>query len=262
MESSPRSRRRFTHAGLTLILGLLSACAEGDFGRIRSSLVTDDMHAWIGTEAVGSIGVPASRFGLTEEERELRDLAYPLIEAPFDRHRWYSILGEYGVARVFRRDWWQFDPTAYSTQLMARHYRSGIARYAQLIEDIRNDIVRIAPFFRTAARVVDLDQKRQQSMTYIPNLSAEEHANAANRVSENQLVIAWVHHSLNGRTAAYRHALERLVIAYPSPMAIDAERALNQLRAQIGENQLVAAVEFGTPHQGPTRAVLSSPVSK
>ncbi len=45
----------------------------------------------------GSIGGTPSGYRLTDDERELRDLAYPLIEAPFDRQRWYSILGEYGL---------------------------------------------------------------------------------------------------------------------------------------------------------------------
>jgi len=198
------------------------------------------MHSWIGTEAVGSVGVPASRYPLTDDERELRDLAYPLIEPPFDRNRWYSILGEYGGARAFRTAGSHFDKTAYGRELMARPYRSVTGRYTQLIEDIRNDIVRIGPFLRIAARVADMDDKRQQSLAYIPDLDEEERANALSRVSENHLVIDWVHRSLAERVAAYQYALERLVIADPSPMAVDAERALNQLRMQIGENRLVA----------------------
>src|SRR5690348_13967013 len=87
--------RRKTQTVLLLVSVWLTGCAEGDLGRIKSSLVTDDMHAWIGADAVGSIGVPPSRFGRTDDERTLRDLAYPLIEPPYDRQRWYSILGEY-----------------------------------------------------------------------------------------------------------------------------------------------------------------------
>src|SRR5258706_15153466 len=98
--TSHRLRRRGATGALILAFAWLTGCAEGDLGRIKSSLVTDDIHAWIGAEAVGSIGGVPSRFGLTDDERELRDLAYPLIEAPFDRQRWYSILGEYGLFRV------------------------------------------------------------------------------------------------------------------------------------------------------------------
>jgi hypothetical protein len=39
-------------------MSLLCGCtANGDFGRVRPSLVSDDMHAWIGRDAVGSIGL-------------------------------------------------------------------------------------------------------------------------------------------------------------------------------------------------------------
>ncbi len=221
------------------------------------------MHSWIGAEAVGSIGERASRYGLNDDERELRDLAYPLIEPPFDRQRWYSVLGEYGVARIFRPGWWRFDRTAYSRELMARPYRSATGRYAQLIEDIRNDIVRIEPFFTLARRVVDMDLKREQSLAYIPDLSESDRTNALRRVSENRLVIAWVHRSLTERALAFRYALERLVIANPSTMAVDAERAVNQLQMQIEENRLVAPVDFGPIHPPErTQAGLHRPVVK
>ncbi len=31
----------------------------------------------------------------------LRDLAYPLIEPPYERQRWYSVLNEYGFRGIF-----------------------------------------------------------------------------------------------------------------------------------------------------------------
>src|SRR5215204_6218206 len=223
-------RRRLTHAAFIVALAVLAGCAEGDFGRIKSSLVTDDMHAWIGAEAVGSIGGRPSRYGLTDDERALRDLAYPLIEAPFDRQRWYSILGEYGLNPVRNAP---FDRTVYSVRLMARPVRSASMRYAVLLEDIRNDTVRIEPFFRTAARVADLDGKRAQSLPYVADLSEQGRSNALSRIAENQLAVGWVQHSLHQRVEAYRYALERLVVAYPSPLAVEAEQALNRLRLEI-----------------------------
>jgi len=219
---------------------LLAGCTNGDLGRVRPSLVSPDMHRWIGSEAAASAGLPASQYGLTDDERELRDFAYPLIEPPFDRSRWYSILREYGAARTLPVGSSEFDHTAYGRELMTRQYRSPTARYAQLNQDVRNDLTRIGPFLRTAARVADMDMKREQSLAYIPNLNEEERANALNRIAENQLIVEWVRRSLNERAAGYRFALERLVISYPSPMAVDTERSLNHLRRQVGENQRVA----------------------
>ena len=96
-------------------------------------------------------------------------------------------------------------------------------------------MVRIEPFFRLAARVSDLDNKRAQSLAYIPDLSEKARAHAFSRIAENQLAVAWVQHSLHQRVEAYRYALARLVVAYPSPMAVEVERILNHLQLEIGE---------------------------
>jgi hypothetical protein len=91
---------------LTIAIPLfLAACANGDFDRVRPSLVTDNIHAWVGRDAARDAGAPISAYPLTDNERRLRDLAYPLIEPPYDRNRWYSIVGEYGVSHFFQRDW-------------------------------------------------------------------------------------------------------------------------------------------------------------
>lgn len=236
--SLSRVRRKLVPAGAVFAISFLAGCANGDFGRVRPSLVHDHIHDWIGTDTVGPPDKAGFRPGLTDDERQLRDLAYPLIEPPYNRNRWYSMLGEYG-AGGFRPG--QVDQTAYSSVLMLRSYRSTTARYAQLIEDVRNDIVRVAPFFRSAARVVDLDRKRQQSLAYVTDLPGEDQTNVVKRASENLLIVDWVDQSLNGRVAAYRYALGRLVVTYPSAMAVEAERAINQLQIKIGENRFVVA---------------------
>ncbi len=237
--------RRIKQSVFLLTFACLTGCAEGDLGRIKSSLVIDDIHAWVGADAVGSVGIPPSRFGLTDPERELRDLAYPLIEPPYDRQRWYSILGEYGLARVRKLP---FDQAAYLRHLMARPARSAASRYALLLEDIRNDLVRIEPFFRTAERVADLDGKRAQSLPYVTALSREELADAQSRMAENQLVTGWVQHSLRLRVDSYRYALEHLVIAFPAQEAVECERTLNRLALQIDAIPGVAVQQVERRH--------------
>jgi hypothetical protein len=76
------------------LFGLLAGCGlNGDFERMRPSLVSDDTHAWLGPAALRGKTGSATKHQLTDEERRLRDLAYPLIEPPYDRNKWYSVLG-------------------------------------------------------------------------------------------------------------------------------------------------------------------------
>jgi hypothetical protein len=225
-----------------LALLILPACSStADFGRLNPVLVTDDIHAWVGEEAAASTGAPISGNNLTEDERTLRDLAFPLIEPPYDRLRWDAVVYEYGTKRWFQRKLWAFDPTAYYRHLQGALLRTTAARYNQLIDDIRNDIVRVEPFFMTARRVADLDRRREASIQRIADLTPPERLSAQARVGENSLTIAWVQRSLTERCAGYRFALEHLAVAEPEPAAADADRVLTQLQQALGANQVVVA---------------------
>jgi hypothetical protein len=251
---APRRRRAGRlHIDLSLCGLLLFLCPNGDFGRVRPSLVTpaDDIHAWIGRDAARDYGAPVSLFPLTDDERLLRDLAYPLIELPYDRQRWYSVLGEYGISRAIRPEWYECDPTAYAARLMTGWARSETARYSRLNEDIRNDILRIDPFFAVARRVVDIDRKREKSLAYVSVLSEGEVANARSRVGENLLTVGWVQRALIERSRAYRFALERLIVVQPSPAAIEIDRSLTLLQARIDGNVVVATPDFATAASPP-----------
>jgi len=232
------SRMRFCLAAAACLL--LGACANGDFGRIKPSLVRDDTHDWVGVRAASRQAKPASQLPLTDAERQLRDLAYPLIEPPYDRQRWYSVLAEYGLSG---EDWPYPDRTAYAVRLMATPVRSHTARYAKLVEDIRNDITRIDPFFAVARYVTDMDHKRKRSFAHLswPE-SMDKQGDALDRVGENAAIIAWVRGALRERVASYRLALEQLVIATPSPMAAEAERALNLLQSRLAAHSDVMQV--------------------
>ena len=228
-----------------LALLILPGCSStGDFGRLSDSLVTDDIHAWVGQEAAARAGAPVSADNLTEDERTLRDLAFPLIEPPYDRQRWDAIVYEHGTKPSFQHQLWAFDPTAYYRHLQGELLRSSAARYNQLIDDIRNDIVRIDPFFMTARRVVDLDRRRQASLAQIAGLTPGDRLNAQARIGENSLTVAWVSNSLNQRCAGYRFALEHLAVAEPQSAAAEADLVLTQLQQQIETNQVVVAAPY------------------
>jgi hypothetical protein len=259
---SPRVERRRTGKS-ALAVGLLltlSGCASiGDLGELRQSFVTDDIHAWVGQEAATHAGAPISLNNLTDDERALRDLAFPLIEPPYDRRRWDAVLYEYGVKYQFQRALWTPDPVAYYRHLQAAGFRSTAGRYNRLIDDIRNDAVRLGPFFDIARRVVELDRRRQLSMDYLADVGPQARLNAQARMGENTLTIAWVQYSLAQRCGAYRFALDHLVVAEPENLAAQADVALSLLQQQVAANQLVPALRHAAV-AGPPLAVPPAPV--
>jgi hypothetical protein len=240
-------RMQVASSALTLILlaGLLGGCSGGDFGRTRADLRNDDMHGWIGAEATASVGLHPSQFQLTDTERQLRDLAYPLIEPPHSRPAWKSVFGDYQPIPSPWRQAPVFDRTAYGRALIDEPHRSHASRYAQLIDDVRDDITRFEPFFTTAIRVLDLDRKRNASLAYVSELSPRERADAVARMEENSLIVQWVQQCLERRISSYRWALERLVIQGPDNMAADADRLIGELAAQTANPPVAARPVIG-----------------
>lgn len=251
--------RALSIIGLFGLSAMSSGCAlNGDFGRVRPELVSDDMHAWVGAAARKPFGVPPSIYPFTDEERLLRDYAYQIIEPPYERNKWYSVLNEYGLSRKFQPDWYAFDVSAYSRLLMMRPYRSATARYVRLNDDVRNDVNRLEPFFIVARRVIETDQRRQATQANI-TVAEEAPGSAAARIAENALIIAWVQQVLVDKSASYRFALERLVIATPAPMASEVERSIALLLQRIAENQLVKQPLLPVVPVGPLAAIGGPP---
>ncbi len=212
-------------------LSLLGACGttNGDFGEVQPYLVNDNIHDWVGPYASADRNI--SKFELTDDERALRNLAYALIAPPYDRQKWLSVLGEYDIKGP-KRDA-VFDRTIYAKNLLSSSDRSPAAHYSQLGDDVRNDIARLPQFFETATRVQDIDEKRQKSLALVTTLSPAERKNAELRMRENASIVTLVRERLLQRESSYRYALERLVIAIPAPQAVQIERAVNQLQAEI-----------------------------
>ena len=239
---------RRTSSVLVLLLGsiLLGGCSGGDFGRARDDMRNDDMHSWLGAEATGSVGMKASAFQLTENERQFRDFAYPLIEPPHSRPAWRTVFGDYQtIASPWRQKAPPFDRTAYGKLLIDEPHRSHTSRYQQLIEDVRNDITRFEPFFASAARVIELDGKRNASLKMVSELSPREQADAIARMEENTLIVQWVQQCLERRISSYRWALERLVIQAPDAIAADADRLIGELAAQTANPPVAAQPVIG-----------------
>jgi hypothetical protein len=222
-------------AGLTL-----GACSGGDFGRTRADVLNDDMHRWMGAEATSSIALKPSQFQLTDGERQLRDVAYPLIEPPHSRPAWRSVFGEFQPIASPWRQAVVFDRTAYGRALIDEPHRSHASRYSQLIDDVRDDITRFEVFYASAIPVLELDRRRNATPAHITELSPRERADATARMQENALIVQWVQQCLERRVSSYRWGLERLVLQAPDTMAAEADRLISELAAQTANPPVTA----------------------
>jgi hypothetical protein len=246
MPDTIRQIRPLVSAVLLALLGAtLGACSGGDFGRTRADMRSDDMHRWLGAEATGSVGLKASQFQLTDNERQLRDFAFPLIEPPHSRPAWKSVFGDYKPLPSPWRQAVVFDRTAYGRSLIDEPHRSHTSRYNVLMEDVRNDITRFEPFFASAARVIELDRKRNASLKLVSELSVRERDDAVARMEENTLIVQWVQQCLERRISSYRWALERLVIQAPDTIAADVDRLIGELAAQTANPPVAAQPVIG-----------------
>ena len=247
----PRSRLLQASRGYRLLCGsaslslalLVGGCGlYGDFDRVRPSLATDEANARIDREELIRNGGKPSNFSLTDEERQLRDLARAIIPPPNNRNRWDTVFRDYvlddiewlGTAKD-KREVVKFDRTAYSRDLHQDERRSEASAYAKLITDAREDVIRLEPFFAIASRVADVDRKRDSVLALASTSSTVERSNARRRNQENVAIVMRVCRALGERMVSYNYALERLVIQAPSPMAADSERALTLLHTRIGQ---------------------------
>lgn len=221
-------KRTLRIAGLAAVSTLLAACSyAGDFGRPRV-LPFADLTSPPRPDIVTS-ALPPSPFPLNDEERELRALAENLLAHPYERFRAHA-LPVAGLA---------YTADDYAAFLF-NEFDSAAARYARLIDDTRNDSMRIEPFFAVARRVADLDGKRERSLQVLAQPSAAEVSAARLRVHENMALMQEVQRTLQERAAMYRFTLERLVVAVPSPLAAEAERARLELERRVAAIQVVA----------------------
>ena len=101
------------------------------------------------------------------------------------------------------------------------------------MDDVRDDTTRLPQFFETASRVLEIDQKRKKSLGYVPDVSPIERKNAELRMRENGAIVALVRERLVQRAECYHYALGRLVIQSPYAQAVDIERAITRLKAEI-----------------------------
>ena len=211
---------------LALAIAVPGVAHAGDFGRPKPSLLEGliPQQFWKGPVT------GYSSYPFTDLEEELRDRSYVLIRPNEPRGKWNIYIAGFQLARLLPPAFVSYDHTEYARMLLWTPARSEASSYYRLMEDMTNDGRLVGPFVVTACAVADLDIKRERSLAYVTELSDGEAGNAFGRIRENRLVTAWVQRALHWRAASYRYALERLVIAVPSPLAVDAERTLKRFQ--------------------------------
>ena len=116
MVSADRYSQVAPIAAALALLALGGCSSLGDLGYVDQPAVADNIHAWVGQEAAMRAGAPISFANLTEDERTLRNLAFPLIQPVYTRGRWDQVVYDYGRKREFQRSLWVVDPTLYLHQ--------------------------------------------------------------------------------------------------------------------------------------------------
>ena len=228
-----RGERLFARRAAPLapaVLATLLCTCSGDFDRPRPLVFGED----------STFGVPLalveptqSQFPFTDDERRMRELAYPLLLPPDGGGSWELVPVDLSYLAVMADQGPPYDVQAYGTLLMTTTTRSEVERYAQLIDTIADDMSRIDRFNATARHVLNGDRERLHNLSALPGLTAAEHHNARARVAENARVIKRVGVCLRWRAAAYRYAAQRLAVAVPSPLLAQVDRKLATYERRI-----------------------------
>ncbi len=214
--------------GLLAIAATLSGCAQtGDFGRKNPNVVNDRILPAMGDALARSRSEPVSPFRGTDNEQEMRDLAWAVVMPPLHEQYRGRVIAELRRTRILPADRLRLEKANYVRTLLAIDFRSSSARYARLIDDVVADTARVEPFFQSAARVDVDDRARRRTLETAPEVTPEERENALARIDENGLFIAWTRESFEERLVAYRYALDRLMIETPDPRADVALAALD-----------------------------------
>jgi hypothetical protein len=238
----------------------VSASIAGDLGRADPNFWDGLLpkQLYLGPVAPLSFppsGMPHSLYPLTDDEASLREQSFSMLQPPQHREVWKTLMASWVEATAFPLDILRADPYAYANVLIGMPFASEAGRYSRLIDDAGSDYLLLGPFMTTACRVIDMDGRRARSLAYVQGFTEYEINNALARNNENRVLIEGVEAVLADRVWSYRYAVNRLVVAVPSPLAVQAERAVERYAVQVSAIApylakcipAVAVVERGAP---------------
>jgi len=177
--------------------------------------------------------VTHSLYPLTDDEASLREQSFSILQPPQHREVWNTLIASFAQATAFPLDILRFDRYAYANMLIGMPYASATARYSRLIDDVGSDYLLLGPFMATACRVVDMDARRGHSLAYVQGFTDYEIGSALARMNENRILLEGADLVLADRVWSYRYAVSRLVIAVPSLLSVQAERAVERYAVQV-----------------------------
>lgn len=219
-----------------ILTALLAGCAApvGDFGRQGTGLFSTTINEFAGPTSPAfqkPFSYPSSPFALTDEERDLRNIGWDLVRPP-DRDVPGNAIFEFAWWRALPDGWYANYPAAYYSALFTLPVASHETRYARLIAQVNQDVVRVPTFRLAATKVAKADGARRAALSA---LRADTALNSATekRISENIGVVRNVCQALMLRRDAYRYVLARLVVETPSTRAVEAEAAIDALAWEI-----------------------------
>ncbi len=214
---------------------LLSACVTqpvGDFGRKQESVFHDTILSTAGEYAAAARGEPVSSYRMTDDENELRNIAWDLVRPPgggtFRADHYFTMQW----TRLAARDWYDADANDFYLLLRNGGLRSHETYYEILIEQARADASHL-PLFRDAAMRVGKADSARRAAFHALDADEAMRGEAEARIADNARLIAWVEESLHYRILAYRSALGRLMVELPSTKAVQAEASIDALEWEV-----------------------------
>jgi hypothetical protein len=251
---------RFIAGALVLLFLTQGFSVAGDLGRADPNFWDGlfPKQLYLGPVAPLSFppaDMPHSVYPLTDDETSLRQQSFSILQPPQHREVWKTLMASWVEATAFPLDILRADPYAYANMLVGMPFASEAGRYSRLIDDVGSDYLLLGPFMITACRVVDMDARRAQSLAHVRAFTEVEIKNALARNEENRTLIEGAELTLNDRVWSYRYAVNRLVIAVPSRLAVQAERAVERYAVQVAGIvpylakciPPIAVVEHGAP---------------
>jgi hypothetical protein len=191
-----------------------------------------------------------SSFRHTDEERELRDVAWDLLRPPHREDFRGNLLFELRMARVTPEEWYMDWPEGYYLSLIRTETASHENRYERLLWQARADAQRMPAFRDVAVRVGKADGARRAALDALQADSVMR-TEAERRIMENRRIVDWTEQALDRRILAYRTALGRLMIETPSTRAVQTEAAIDALEWELrGRRGGAVARASGAPRAG------------